>query len=309
MRPRARSALVSVLVAVALAATSVTALVLARARTASAAASDVVEIHSAHGASFVPALQGNKPIFILALGSDARPGQDIERQRADSIHIIGINPAMHRATILGFPRDSWVYIPGVGTTKINTAMVVGGPSLMVRTLERLTGIHIDFWLLTSFSGLIGMVNGIGGLTVNVPTAMHDRYSGANFKRGTHHFWGAQALAFARDRHDFLQGDLTRSANQGRLFLAALSRLHGRFGQDPATVFDWIAVGWQRLRTDLDVQTILNLALTATQIPLSGVRNLVVPARSGVVGPADVVFISASASSIYTDLRKDGLIGS
>ena len=94
-----------------------------------------------------------------------------------------------------------------------------------------------------------------------------------------------------------------------LFLAALSRLHGRFGQDPATVFDWIAVGWQRLRTDLDVQTILNLALTATQIPLSGVRNLVVPARSGVVGPADVVFISASASSIYTDLRKDGLIGS
>jgi anionic cell wall polymer biosynthesis LytR-Cps2A-Psr (LCP) family protein len=72
---------------------------------AAAAPDDIVEIHSAHGASFVPALQGNGPIFILALGSDARSGQNIERLRSDSIHIIGINPGLRQATILGFPRD------------------------------------------------------------------------------------------------------------------------------------------------------------------------------------------------------------
>src|SRR5207245_6178256 len=102
-----------------------------------------VEIHAAHGASFVPALEGKRPLFILVLGSDARPGEQVDRLRSDSIHIIGVNLATHRATILGFPRDSWVPIPGHGTTKINEAMVFGGPPLLIRTLENLTGIHID----------------------------------------------------------------------------------------------------------------------------------------------------------------------
>ena len=85
------------------------------------AGTPVVEIHAAHGASFVAALQGKRPLFILALGSDARPGQRVDRQRADSIHLIGIDRSRTHATILGFPRDSWVHIPGFGTSKINSA--------------------------------------------------------------------------------------------------------------------------------------------------------------------------------------------
>src|SRR5207247_2881382 len=86
---------------------------------------DVVEIHSAHGSSFVPALEGKRPLFILALGSDARPGQRVTGERSDSIHLIGIDAAHHRASILGFPRDSWVNIPGHGVAKINTALTFG----------------------------------------------------------------------------------------------------------------------------------------------------------------------------------------
>jgi LCP family protein required for cell wall assembly len=266
---------------------------------------DVVEIHSAHGASFVPALEGKRPLFILALGSDARPGQNIERERADSIHLIGVDLEHDRATILGFPRDSWVSIPGHGTTKINTAMVLGGPNLMVRTVESITGIRVDFWMLTSFNGLIRMVNGIGGLSVNVPRRMHDKFSGANFSKGRHTFKGRAALAFARDRHDVPGGDLGRSANQGRLLVAALSKLTDVFGRNPGNLLKWISIGWRNVRTDLGVPTLLRLGLTATRIDPSKVTNLVVPATTGSVGAVSVVFISARARSIYADLRADG----
>ncbi|HEV8420962.1 MAG TPA: LCP family protein [Actinomycetota bacterium] len=280
----------------------------ANGRSGPARAADLVEIHSAHGASYVPALQGKRPLFILAMGSDARPGQSVAGQRADSIHIIGVDLKRHRATILGFPRDSWVHIPGHGTTKINTAMTLGGPRLMVRTVESITGIRMDFWMLTSFGGLIRMVNGVGGFKVYVPRPMHDRFSGANFRKGTQHFSGREALAFARDRHDVPGGDFGRSRNQGRLMLAALSQLHRVFKNSPGRIFEWIAVGWRNIRTDLSVNTLLDLALTATSIPPKNVRNLVVPARTGQVGSASVVFISSSARRIYADMRRDGVVG-
>lgn len=277
-------------------------------RSGRARAVNVLEIRSAHGASYVPALAGRRPLFILALGSDARGGQRIAGQRADSIHLVGIDVRRRRATILGFPRDSWVRIPGHGTTKINTALALGGPKLVVRTIESMTGIRIDFWVLTSFDGLIRMVNGIGGLRVYVPRRMNDRYSGANFRKGVNRFTGRQALAFARDRHDVPGGDFGRSANHGKLMLAALAKLHRVFDDDPGKIFHWIVVGWRNVRTDLSLNTILDLAFTATSIPAKNVRNLVVPGRTGSAGGASVVFISSSARRIYADMRRDGVVG-
>jgi polyisoprenyl-teichoic acid--peptidoglycan teichoic acid transferase len=271
---------------------------------ANVAADEVIEIHSAHGTSFVPALQGKRPLFILALGSDARPGQNPARERSDSIHLIGVNLSTHRATILGFPRDSWVNIPGHGTSKITTAMSSGGPSLTVATIERLTGIRIDFWILTSFRGLVNMVDNIGPLTVRVVQDMHDRYSGANFSKGVHRFRGGQALAFARDRHDVPNGDLTRSLNHGKLMLAALAKLRKDFARSPARIFTWLSVGWRNIHTDLGATSLLDLM--ATQIPSKNVNNLVVPATTGSVGAQSVVFISSGASAIYADMRQDGI---
>jgi LCP family protein required for cell wall assembly len=232
----------------------------------------------------------------------------VERSRSDSIHLIGVNVKAHRASILGFPRDSWVNIPGHGTDKITTAMYFGGPQLTVATIESLTGIQIDFWVLTSFKGLKGMVGGIGGLNVVVQTPMHDKYSGADFSPGKHHLGPQEALAFARDRHDVPGGDLGRSANQGRLMLAALTKLRNTFDKNPLKLLDWIAVGWRGIHSDLSLSTMLNLALTATTIPSNKVSNQVVPATTGSVGSASVVFISSSAQSVYADMRADGLIG-
>src|SRR5207244_2985632 len=171
------------------------------------------------------------------------------------------------------PRDSWVHIPGFVTSKINSARVDGGPALMVKTIESITGIRVDFWMLTSFGGLRRMVDHIGGLTVTVPYAMHDRYSGANFKAGPIHMRGWQALAFARNRHDTPNGDFSRSQNQGRLFLAALAQLGRQFPANPAVLFTWISAGWRNVSTDLPPGTPSSLDASET-------RTLSVTYRSG-----------------------------
>ncbi len=267
-----------------------------------------IELFAAHGeASLVPALKGERPLFILALGSDARPGQNPLRERSDSIHLIGVNLATHKATILGFPRDSWVSIPGHGTSKINAAMAEGGPDLTVRTVEQLTGINIDMWLLTTFAGIKNMVNAIGGLTVDVPYPMHDSFSHANFTKGVHHMGGGSALAFARDRHDVPGGDLSRSRDQGILLLSALTKLRQVFAADPGELFRWIGIGWRNVKTNLSVATLLQLGLTASQIAPGNVNNLVVPATGGSVGGFSVVFIQAHASSLYSQMRSTGVV--
>jgi LCP family protein required for cell wall assembly len=274
----------------------------------STASTPAVQLYAAHDdASLVPALEGKRPLFILSLGSDARPGQDVARQRSDSIHIIGIDLATRHASILGFPRDSYVPIPGHGTNKINSAMSSGGPSLLIQTLEHLTGIHIDFWMLTSFPGIVNMVNGVGGVTVDVPYPMHDSFSGANFDRGTRHMNGKQALAFARDRHDVPGGDLGRSKDQGILLMSALAAFREAFAHDPVAAFSWIRAGWSQIKSNLSVATLLQLALTASQVSVHDVNNVVVPATGGVVGGLDVVFLLPSAHAVFADLRDDGVI--
>jgi polyisoprenyl-teichoic acid--peptidoglycan teichoic acid transferase len=256
----------------------------------------------------LPGLTGSKPFFILSLGSDARPGQTIAGERTDSVHIIGINPAKHRASILGFPRDSWVPIPGHGRNKINSAMTLGGPALTVKTLEHLTGIHIDYYLLTSFGGLTNMVDAIGGVTVNVPYPMHDRYSGANLNPGVQKLTGKQALAFSRNRHDTPNGDLSRSLNQGTLLQGGLSELHTSFSKAPGAVLTWLATGIRNTQSDLSIEQLLTLAFTALSIKANHVTNQIVPATTGTVGGASVVFILPSAHAVYQNMRGDGLIG-
>lgn len=264
-------------------------------------------LEPAHGATYVPALEGKRPLFVLVLGSDARPGQGIDKERADSIHIIGINLKTQRATILGIPRDSWVSIPGHGTDKINASLSDGGPQLTVKTVEALTGIHIDFYAITSFVGLTNMVNTLGGVTVRVTQPMHDQYSHSNFNPGVQHMSGKQALEYARDRHSFLAGDLTRSKNQGTLMLDALAKFKRNFWDNPVLLFGTLKSVWLNVRTSLPAQLLYRLALTAAQIKASNVNNFVVPATTGMEGAESVVFISPSARGLYAQMKRTGTI--
>src|SRR5581483_1095490 len=132
-------------------------------------------------------------VWVLAIGSDAGTGA---------------------GTIVGFPRDSWVAIPGHGTGKINSSLALGGPQLMAQTVRQLTGLPVDYYVLTGFDGFQKIVDELGGVDVNVGQKMNDHFSGAYFQPGWYDMNGGQALAYSRDRHDFANGDFTRSMDQG-----------------------------------------------------------------------------------------------
>jgi LCP family protein required for cell wall assembly len=277
------------------------------AATASTGSAPFLEVGRAHPAEAVPTLTGNKPIFILTLGSDARPGQPLTGERTDAIHILAINPAKKRGSLVGFPRDSWVNIPGHGMDKINAALTYGGPQLTVKVIEGITGIHMDYYAITGFGGFEEMINGIHGLTIDVPFPMHDHYSKADFNAGPQRLNGHDVLAFSRDRHTLPNGDFGRSENQGRVFIDALTQFRKEFAKDPSSLLTWIGAGMQNLQTDIPLPEIIQLAFTATSINPKNVSNAVVPARVGSQGAESVVFIDSSAKALYNDLKNDGIL--
>jgi LCP family protein required for cell wall assembly len=166
----------------------------------------------------------------LIVGSDTRQGLttkeiiqlhvgfDYGTANSDSLMLLHMGTG--RPVLISIPRDSYVPIPGHGDNKINAALGFGGPTLLVQTVENVTGLRIDHYMGIGFGGLVSVVNQIGGVYICLPTALHDYDSGANLKAGCQTLDGDQALAFVRDRHSFADEDLQRMQDQ-RAFLKAL----------------------------------------------------------------------------------------
>jgi LCP family protein required for cell wall assembly len=266
-----------------------------------------IVIGKAH-AGYTPDPSGRRTITILAIGSDARPGQNPLDSRADSIHVIFVHPRKQQAVVVGIPRDSWVSIPGHGADKINAALPSGGPSGMVQTVERNFGARIDYWAVTSFWGIARMVNGVGGLRVRIPFRMRDSFSGSNFSRGLRRLRGTEVLAFARDRHSVPSGDFGRQENGGRAIVSALIQFKEEYRRNPSRLLTWVAAGTRNMATDLPVDQLVELAFTATHICLRNVPNVVLPGGTGSIGGRSVVTLSmGTARAIFADAIVDGAL--
>lgn len=261
-----------------------------------------VEVHKVDEAHFLPV--PDQPVFFLVLGIDGRPG--IEGDRADAIHLIGVNPGAGAGTVLNIPRDSFVEIPGRGQSRINDAFLYGGAPLQAETVERLTGIRPSFVLTTNFPGLEGMVNDLGGLDVDVPMAMKDKSSGADFPQGRVHMNGAQVLAFSRNRH-IPDGDLRRTEHQGLLILSALAKVRAE-NPGPAATLRYLAVLGRHVRLHNVVLTELyRLGRLGLTVDPARMRNVTMPSRLGRAGVREVVFVGPQAPGLFADMRDDAVL--
>jgi LCP family protein required for cell wall assembly len=259
-------------------------------------------------ATFAPGVPATRPTFILVIGSDARPRQAVATTRADSLHLVGIDPREGIVSVLGIPRDSWVPIPGHGVDKINASLTDGGAELVVQTVERLTGIPVDAYLLTGFDGFVRGVAAIGGLDVTIPYAISDHYAHAQFRPGPEHLGGRNALAFARARHDLRNGDFDRSLNQGRLLLAALATLRAEVRDGNAPLLRWAVAGAEYLKTDLALEDLFELLVAAPTFDPRRARNRVVTGRVATISGKSVVLLDANAGAMFRDLARDGVLG-
>jgi LCP family protein required for cell wall assembly len=308
---RASRRAVAAMVALGLAAALATAGVLATARRPAAGAegTPAIVVQRAHAGSATPTLK--RRIVLLAIGSDAGApkfgrGGSAEGGRADALHLIVLDTVRRRGLMMSFPRDSYVPIPGHGTNKVNAAMAFGGPRLLVATFERLTGIPIDYYALTSFDGLTDLVNKVGGVQVNVDMNLRDSAAGAFLDKGRRTLRGHQALAYSRARKTLPGGDLARSRHQGQVLLGGLGTYQRQVAKDPARVMAWLAIMRDEVKSDLPFPELLRLALLATKLPPSRIRAQVVPSVAGSAGGASVVRLLPGAYSLFARVRAGKL---
>ncbi|MCU1456917.1 MAG: transcriptional attenuator, LytR family, partial [Actinomycetia bacterium] len=220
---------------------------------------------------------GNEPTgttFFLVIGNDSRPG--VGGSRGDALHLIGVNPALHQATILDIPRDTEVQIPGHGRDKINAANAYGGPQLTAQTVSAMVGFDIPYAVQTDFAGFTSLIDDMGGISITIPTPMHDSYSGANFDAGPAHLSGDQALRFSRDRHSFPTSDLVRTQNQGLLIIAALAQLRAQNNSVTGQFKAVAALGRHTQLVGVSITDLYSLLKLGMSVDPAQVRNVLLP---------------------------------
>lgn len=255
----------------------------------------------------------------LVIGSDSRDdlsADDAERlstgdvndsggQRTDTMMVAHIPDNGTKPTLLSLPRDSEVPIPGHGTSKINSAFTIGGPQLLVKTVEQATGLRMDHYAEVGFGGFAGIVDSMGGVNMCVEQEMSDTMTGVTIPAGCQDLDGPQALGFVRMRHSDAtpRSDLDRVVNQ-RKFIGALVDQ----ASSPATllnpfdVFPLLSTAPDALTIDSGdhLHNLVGLAWAMRGISSDGVVSTTVPTTSSSMENWD----KSKSGELFDALRDD-----
>ncbi len=220
-----------------------------------------------------------QPFNLLLLGSDARLNEGAAR--ADTIIVARIDPAEHRVWMIFIPRDTRVEIPGNGARKINAATAIGGPSLMIDTVEEYLGLPINHYMEIDFSGFQGIVDAMGGIYIDVDVEIDDQKAASHspgrrasyIAPGYQLLDGEHALTYVRSR-DFPDSDFTRMQHQQNFFkaLANQSVSWGNLLKLPkmASEFSELVV------TDMGVSQVLALAQSLKGVGTESIQTATLP---------------------------------
>ncbi|MBH1935482.1 LCP family protein [Streptomyces sp. AV19] len=269
---------------------------------------------------------------ILVVGTDGRDAiTAAERDRyrlggapchcTDAVMLVHLSEARDRVTVVGLPRDSYAVLPEhkdlsgarrpAHPQKLNAAYAEGGPRLTVRTVEQLTGVHVDHYLEVDFTGFMRTVDLLGGVRVCTEQPLRDDWSGLDLPSGTSTLDGGRALQYVRSRHLGSGSDLERMQRQQRFLAALLERAAGSGVLTDPPLFHEVAVtvlGAVRADRDLGGEQLVELGRAArnltpataefTSVPVS-VSDFPVPGVGSTVrwdGPG--------AERIFGALRAD-----
>jgi len=165
-------------------------------------------------------VEEQKPVSVLLLGVDQRPG---ERGRSDSIMVMTLNPTRNESRLISIPRDTKVDIVGKGTNdKINHAYSFGGPEMAIKTVEKFLNIPINYYAEINMEGFTSLVDAVGGVTVN--NDIDFTVSGTHFPVGKVNLDGKSALKFTRMRYEDPRGDFGRQMRQREVIAQVANKL-------------------------------------------------------------------------------------
>ncbi|HDR7889015.1 TPA: LCP family protein [Bacillus toyonensis] len=196
-----------------------------------------------------------QPFTILIMGIEdyATDGQN---GRTDSLMFATVNPKTQRISLMSIPRDSRVPIVGKDKEdKINAAHAYGGEQMAIKTVEGFLKVPVDHYIKIDFQGFKGIVDAVGGVTVDVPFDFWERsdvdyYKKIQFKQGQQNLNGEEALAYVRMRKQDPNGDYGRAARQRQLLAAVAQKLNSA-----STVFkikDLTTVVGKYIKTDIPI---------------------------------------------------------
>lgn len=249
-----------------------------------------------------PELGKAGPRFVLAIGSDARKGQPLERTRADVLQVIGTD-GEGGGGVMGMARDLWVPLSTGGKGKINSAMVFGGPKAQLATVKTVTGLPIEGYVVVGFSGFRQVVNEQGGIPIVVPQTVDASHAGIVIKKGPQTLSGKEALAYARERKTLPDGDFGRSRHQGEIILAAAVKAKLAGPQAiPAAFTSFSKVG----KTNLSAEQMLTYAAGLYRLSPLQVGRGVAKGGFGTASGQSIVVLGAEAKKLFASFRDGNL---
>ena len=241
----------------------------------------------------------NKPMNVLLIGSDSRDGAGNKMGGdtpglSDTTILLHLSGNRKLAYGVSLPRDAMVQRPkcerkdGKGTdpgglSQFNEAYAVGGAACTGKTIEQLTGVRIDHFVVIDFNGFKKMVDALGGVEVCVPRDVDDTTGHIKLDKGTYTVKGQRALDYVRVRHDIgtvENGDIGRMKRQ-QAFLASMSNKAVSAGTliNPVRLYKFLDAATKSLTTDPGLASIgklRSLAGSFNGIGLDKIQFLTVP---------------------------------
>jgi len=296
------------------------------------------QIKKVHAKHLVKQAPPGKPFNILLVGSDSRAfvtnavqenafgsGGSVGGQRSDVTMVARFVPATKSVTILSIPRDLWVDIPAnkgnfVGMNRINSAYDAG-PDVLIQTIEKDLKIPINHYMAVNFPGFQGMVDALGGVTMDFPTPVRDSYSGLDVTAvGCQIVSGPTALELVRARHleyenangywtyDGLS-DFSRIQRQDAFFRAVLAKVNQSL-HNPFALNGFISAAVTNLTIDdtLSKGQLFSMATTFRGLSSSNLVTETLPTRGYVTdGGADVLLAAQPyADTLIKSFNQIGL---
>ena len=280
-------------------------------------------------------------INILILGTDSRAGannvddsegsEEVMVARSDTALIMHVSADRSRVDVVSIPRDTIVDIPscqssdgstteegegqfntafanGVGTS--NTTKAIGaGVACSIKTVQKLTNIHIDEFMVIDFSGLEKMVSALGGVTLYVNESIDDSdYTGLSLEQGCQHLDGPTALQYARVRHGVADGsDISRISRQQNLMSAMLRAAQSKnLLTDADNLYSFAREALGTLTTSQrigDLRTLTGLGQSIANIGVDHINFITMPYEQAPWDP-DRVVPSEDAKGVWKALAKD-----